>query len=107
MLPKKNRVNKKGVDLLFKKGKSAVSANLTFKFLATEFSTPQISVIVPKAVAKSAVKRNLLKRRGYRVLGKYINQFPAGILGVFIFRKYQKNVLIIEDEIKNILTKIN
>lgn len=108
MLPKKNRVNKKGIDLLFGRGKSINSPSLTFKFiLNNNFITTHISFIVPKNTAKLAVQRNLLRRRGYNVLGKFINQFPPGILGIFIFKKYQKDVSIIEDEIKNILTKIN
>ena len=38
---------------------------------------------------------------------KYIKQFPLGLAGVLIFKKYQENVSIIEDEIKNIFNKIN
>jgi len=108
MLKKKNRVDKKGVDLLFKEGKYVVSTNFTFKFILNNKSKiTQISFIAPKSVAKSAVKRNLLRRHGYNVLKKYINQFPVGIMGVFVFKKYQEDVLIIENEIKNILDKIN
>ena len=106
MLPKKNRVNKKEVDLLFKEGKFVSSPNFTFKFKITKLPVPQISVIVPKAVAKLAVKRNLLRRRGYSVLEKHLKQFPAGLLGVFVFKKYQEDVVIIENEIKNILNKV-
>jgi ribonuclease P protein component len=125
MLPKKNRADKKAVEKIFKEGKFLNSLNLTFKYIkirGTEsflvgkdeascpllkLSVPRISVIAPKSIAKLAVKRNLLRRRGYDVLGKYINQFPLGIWGVFVFKKYQDDVLIIENEIKNILSKIN
>ncbi|MDE2399496.1 MAG: ribonuclease P protein component [Patescibacteria group bacterium] len=108
MLPKKNRVDKKNIDLIFKTGKFVVSPNLTFKFLLTNHKTPpQISCIAPKSIAKLAVKRNLLRRRGYTALGKYINQFPAGLLGALVFKKYQDDISILEDEIKNILNKIN
>jgi len=108
MLLKKNRADRKAVEKIFKEGKFLNSPNLTFKFIKNNnISLPQISFIAPKSVAKLAVKRNLLRRRGYSVLKKYINQFPASILGVFVFKKYQEDVLIIEDEIKNILSKIN
>ncbi len=107
MLPKKNRMNKKGIDLLFKEGKSVFSPNLTFKFLITKLPVPRISFIAPKAVAKLAVKRNLLRRRGYNALEKYVNQFPIGLMGVFVFKKYQDDISVIENEIKNILDKIN
>ena len=107
MLPKKNRVSKKEVDLVFKQGRFVVSSNLTFKYLKNHNKEVKISFIAPKNVAKLAVKRNLLRRRGYAVLGKYLNQFPAGLVGVFIFKKYQDDVSILEYEIKNILAKTN
>jgi ribonuclease P protein component len=108
MLKKKNRANKKDIDLLFKQGKFFNSPNLTFKFIiGNNSSVPRISFITPKSVTRLAVKRNLLRRRGYNVLRKYISQFPLGTLGVFVFKKYQDDKLIIENEIKNILSKIN
>lgn len=108
MLLKKNRANTKAVERIFKEGKFINSPYLTFKFIvSTEISTPQISIIAPKNIAKLAVKRNLLRRHGYDALKKYINQFPAGIIGVFVFKKYQDDISILENEIKNILAKIN
>ena len=108
MLPKKNRVNKKDIDFLFKEGKFIVSANLIFRFiLARDHVITRISFIAPKRVAKLAVKRNMLRKRGYDVLKKYINQFPPGLIGVFVFKKYQEDISIIEHEIKNALNKIN
>jgi len=107
MSPKKNRASTKEVETIFKRGHFLSSPNLTFKFLLTSGKEKKISVIAPKSVTRLAVKRNLLRRRGYAVLKKYLNQFPAGLMGVFIFKKYQEDVSIIEDEIKNILKKIN
>jgi ribonuclease P protein component len=117
MLPKKNRADRKVIEKIFKEGKFLNSPNLTFKFfIKGNTTTPQISFIAPKSVAKLAVKRNLLRRCGYNALGKYIHQFPLGISGVFVFKKYQASpiglrprdiVSIIENEIKNILSKIN
>lgn len=107
MLPKKNRVNTKEVEKIFKEGRFLNSPNLTFKYILTKDSAnPRISFIAPKSVAKLAVKRNFLRRKGYNVLKKYINSFPTGILGVFVFKKYQEDVSIIENEIKNILKNI-
>jgi len=108
MLPKKNRADKKAVEKIFKEGKFINSSFLTFKFiLINNISPPRISFIIPKNIAKLAVKRNLLRRCGYSILEKYISQFPAGILGVFVFKKYQDDILILENEIEIILTKIN
>ena len=108
MLPKKNRVDKRDIDFLFKKGNFINLPNLSFKFiLTTDKVLPRISFIAPKNIAKLAVKRNFLRRRGYGALQKYINNFPLGLIGVFVFKKYQEDVLIVENEIKNILDKIN
>lgn len=108
MLAKKNRGSKKDIDFIFKDGEFIASPNLTFKFILNNNSSiPRISFIVPKNVSKKAVNRNLLRRRGYAVLEKYIKQLPLGLIGVFIFKKYQDDILIIENEIKNILNKIN
>lgn len=114
MLPKRNRVVKREVDLIFKtcppngrEGKFAISFSLTFKYLKNRVQGVKISFIAPKSVAKLAVKRNLLRRRGYSALEKHISQFPLGITGIFIFKKYQDDILILENEIKTILSKIN
>lgn len=108
MLPKKNRADKKAVEKIFKRGKVLSSLDLTFKYILNSNSTiPRISFLAPKNVAKLAVKRNLLRRRGYAVLRKYIKEFPLGLTGVFVFKKYQDNILTLENEIKTILTKIN
>ncbi len=121
MLPKKNRAEKKEVDLIFKQSKFITSPTLTFKFILRApcqtwgnspmsdmgLEPPRISFIAPKNIAKLAVKRNLLRRHGYTALQKYIKQFPAGTMGVFIFKKYQDNILILENEIKTILSKIH
>ncbi len=108
MLPKKNRVDKKSVNLVFKKGTFVVSSGFIFKFvLNNNRFQPRISFIVPQNIAKLAVKRNLLRRKGYFAFKKYINQFPFGIIGVFVFKKTEKDISKIEDEIKNILNKIN
>lgn len=110
MLSKKNRVSTKEVDKIFKEGKFINSPNLTFKYFKNSNKGKEevkISFFAPQNVAKLAVKRNLLRRRGYIALEKYINQFPAGLMGVFILKKYQEDILTIENEIKNILSKIN
>ncbi|MFA6533164.1 MAG: ribonuclease P protein component [Patescibacteria group bacterium] len=107
MLPKKNRADKKAVEKIFKEGRVFNFPFLTFKFILTNNNIPRISFIVPKSVSKLAVKRNRLRRLGYSVLEKYLKESPAGLMGVFIFKKYQDDILIIGNEIKNIFAKIN
>ncbi len=107
MLPKKNRVNKKLVGEIFKKGAFIGSVALNLKYLFKKNTTPpQISFVVPKAVEKRAVRRNYLRRRGYLILEKYFSTIPNGFSGVFIFKKVIA-LPEIENEIKKILGKIN
>ncbi len=108
MLPKKNRAETKIIDKIFKEGKFLNSPHLTFRFILTSSSmVPRISFIASKSVAKLAVKRNLLRRRGYSVLKKHTNQLSPGLVGAFVFKKYQDDVSILENEIKDIFNKIS
>lgn len=108
MLPKKNRADRKTVEKVFKSGNSLSSVNFSFRFsISPGLNTPKISIVVPKTLAKKAVDRNSLRRKGYFALEKYIKNFPKEIVGVIVFKKYQSNVSIIEDEIKKIISKIN
>jgi len=107
MLLKKNRANTKEIDEIFKEGISLSSPHLSFRYFKNKTRGIKISFTASKKVAKLAVKRNLLRRRGYSALRKYFQQSPLGVTGVFVFKKYQDDILILENEIKNILSKIN
>lgn len=114
MLPKNTRLNKNDVEILFKKSFFSNSQNLTLKFLNNHSIFPKITFITPKNVSKLAVKRNYLRRKGYRVIRKYLKSFPRGFIGAFIFGKkslevfgLKNNTQELENEIKTILNKIN
>ena len=107
MLPKKNRVDRKGINLLFKEGKSIVSPIFTFKFkVYGTKAEPRVSVTAPKSVTKLAVSRNLLRRRGYNALGKQLSDLPSGLVGVLIFRKYEDDISKLEQDTKGIFSKV-
>lgn len=106
MLNKKNRADRKTVENIFKNGKFVNSLVLSFKFLINKASVDKkISFIVPKSTAKSAVKRNMLRRRGYRALQKYFTEFPSGVYGAFVLKNPLVSVLQLEKEVKEILQK--
>jgi ribonuclease P protein component len=109
MLLKKNRVNKKDIDYIFKNGKFINSPFFTFKFVKSSNlrDLPRISFIISKSILKLAVKRNSLRRKGYNILRKYIKDFPIGLIGVFIFKNKEIDNITIENEIKNIVSKVN
>lgn len=91
---------------MFASGQFINSSSLTLKFIKKESAAPRISFIVPKNVAKSAVTRNDLRRRGYSVIKKYLNSLPHGFVGAFVFKK----TLTLDEldyEIKAIFNKIN
>lgn len=106
MLLKKNRLDKKTLSKVFKEGRFVNSASLSLKYLKTNtIEENKISFVVPKAISKSAVKRNFLRRKGYNSLKKNINLIPFSMKGVFIINN--KNIENIENEIKNIFKKIS
>jgi ribonuclease P protein component len=108
MLPKKNRADTSIVNMVFKDGKFINSPFLTFKYKLNEGSKAiRISFLAPKSIAKLAVKRNLLRRRGHQALKKYITDFPVGIVGVFVYKREIATVTLVENEIKSILNKIH
>lgn len=107
MLPKKDRADTKAVEKVFKEGKFLGSPTLFLRYLRNDDKGVKISFIAPKSVAKMAIERNLLRRRGYTALKKLISQFPVGFIGVFVFKKYQNSIFILENEIKKMLVKIN
>ena len=85
MLPKKNRLDTKTVERIWKEGRFVNSPNITFKFIKTKGET-KVSFISPKTASKSAVLRNLLRRRGYRAIEPYMSKL-TGFTGAFVFGK--------------------
>lgn len=104
MLPKKNRVDKKIIKGLFS-GKTCFIVSPSFNFKYIKSPTHRFSFIVAKSLDKTAVGRNSLKRIGFKSVEKYIPNLPFPVTGVFVFKK--KKIENIDNEIKEILSKIN
>jgi ribonuclease P protein component len=131
MLPKKNRLDRKAIEVIFKQNNFINSSNLTFRFLK-DFSIKETrtSFVVPKSICKKAVIRNLLRRRGYSCFAKVVEPkvkpffnfqgltLGSSFWGVFIFKKggveiFSKkrkertdSIQKLESEIKLILSKL-
>ena len=90
MLRKINRGNTKAIEQIWKEGRFVNSTNLTFKFIKTK-GEPKVSFITPKTTSKSAVVRNLLRRRGYRALEPHMSKVN-GYTGAFVFGKKSLNL---------------
>jgi ribonuclease P protein component len=107
MLPKIERVDRKLITQIFQEGRFLNSPSLTFKFLIQEKSkNPRISFVVPKSTAKKAVERNSLRRKGYQALKPLFKEAPSYLVGVFIFKKKEPDMTVLEKEIKSILSKL-
>ncbi len=106
MLPKKNRINKKDFDTIFKEGFVIHSPIFMFKYKKSLDNMGHFSFVAPKTVAKKAVTRNYLRRKGYNSLKN--KDFPA-IFGIFIYKKGVDTTVdkkAIDESIDIILSKI-
>lgn len=66
MQSKKGRLNRNDFSRFFASGRRA--HNKYFQVVYTPYHTLHISVVVPKKVARQAVKRNKLRRKIYHIL---------------------------------------
>lgn len=103
MLSKRKRLDKTLFNETMKKGVIIHGQFFVFRYLRQK--TQKYAFIVPKNLAKSAVLRNKLRRKGYNIL-KTID-LPLGV-GIFFYKKIaipHKN-LDFKGDILNVLKKI-
>lgn len=86
MLSSKQKVNKALFKTLMEKGRNYHSAGFSLRvFFDSKQTLAKFSVVVPKKIEKSAVKRNGIKRRVYDVVGSFLkNAVPASVSAIFI-----------------------
>ena len=82
MLSKKKRVTKSTFLAIMEKGSIISGSFFVFRYIKQDFS--QIAFVAPKKIAKTAVKRNSLRRIGYNIIRIYDLKPCAGI---FFFKK--------------------
>ncbi|MFC1775287.1 ribonuclease P protein component [Patescibacteria group bacterium] len=109
MLPRSRKISRDEFPQDFHSGYKFHSDNL---FLLTikqkdPYFTTKFSFVVSKKVSKSAVKRILLKRRGYNVVENLINGVKPGFLCVFHLKKGAEVLKYkeINDQIVDLLKK--
>lgn len=102
MLSKKKRVTKDIFQTILKKGNIVSGSFFLFRYIKQ--TTPQYAFVVSKKIAKTAVKRNSLRRNGYNILRKYDLKPYAG---VFFYKKeaLTANTTQIKEDIDFILKK--
>ena len=103
MLPKKKRVTKELFQTVIKSGGTLSGSFFVFRYIKQKY--PQYAFVVSKKIAKKAVDRNKLRRRGYSVLNNYKLK---DYLGVFFYKKEAQKASFIEikEDVGNILNKL-
>lgn len=102
MLPKKNRVNKDTFMAIMDKGSITSGSFFVFRYIKQD--VPSFAFVAPKKLAKTAVKRNSLRRKGYNIIRSY-NLKP--VAGIFFYKKegLVASTLDIKKDIEFILKK--
>ena len=93
MLPKNRRVSRHIFQEVVKKGQWAESPRLSLRFFYDPKRQKSVfAVSVSAKVLKTAVKRNLFKRRVRYILRELMPKVSPGIAGVFFLKKGAQNV---------------
>ncbi len=108
MLPKSKRLSTREVREVLRRGHSARAEFLSVKFIKNN-TTMRTAAVVQKSVARSAVKRNHLRRTLYQALGT-LPTSSARIQGVFFVNrvpKEQNNLfLVFVEDAQTLMKKI-
>ncbi len=102
MLPKNKRVTKDTFQTIMEKGSILHGSFFMFRYIKD--SIPSYAFIAPKKIAKRAVLRNSLRRKGYNILRFYNLKLGSGL---FFYKKEALNAhtLDIKNDIENILKR--
>ena len=102
MLPKKKRVTKNTFKIIMDKGSIVSGSFFVLHYIKQE--SPQYAFVAPKKIAKTAVLRNSLRRKGYNAIRSYDLKSCAGIL---FFKKeaIAASILDIKKDLDFILKK--
>ncbi len=95
---------------ILKKGKVYHSPHLSFRvYKISPKEAPAFSFVVSKKVARLAVSRNVLKRRGRSVIQKIKERIQNHCVGAFFFKKGAEKLSFkeLEEEVVFLLSKSN
>jgi ribonuclease P protein component len=99
---------KKLLEKVIKSGKTHNSPHISLKaIILSSLKTSMFSFVVSKRVAKHAVRRNLLKRRGRSVISSIKPNIKNGYIGVFFLKSGSSALLFkqLKEEIISLLKK--
>jgi ribonuclease P protein component len=102
MLSAKNRLNKREVERIFRKGANLSESFLYARFLENKAKRSRFAIIVSKKIHSGAVERNRLRRKTYAILQELMPNFSDRNLDMAIgYRSAPKS----EEEIAPIIEK--
>lgn len=105
MLPKSERLDTKRFDEIIASGRNINAGGFYFRFLSSEIR--RFSVVVPKKVTKSAIKRHFLKRKLFKFISQNKDLFPVSDYILFVNKDILEMTDIqIQENIKNVATKL-
>jgi ribonuclease P protein component len=91
MLPKSERLNRRAFEEVFQKGKNHRGRYVRLQTLVRSGRT-ESAVVVPKSVARKAVDRNQLRRRGYAALERI--SLPQNYAFIVFMTPASKNISV-------------
>lgn len=103
------RLARKEVEIIIKEGRRVSSPAFSLSYTPAEDGQTKAAFVVSKKVAKTAIGRNLLKRRGRAALHEWLTVNPrTAFCGVFFFKKGTHNMPYQEiyRSLDELLTKI-
>lgn len=107
MLPKKNRLSRRVIREVIKKGKAVRSGNISLKYLIFSPQKPLFSFVVSLKNVKNAASRNKLKRRGRAVVFELLPSIKEGCRAVIFFGKESEKLRFpaLKEEITKLFRK--
>jgi len=108
MLPKRNRLEKKRILVILKKGKSLFSKKLKIKYLQTQLSFSRFAFLIPLKISKKATRRNRFKRQLREIVRLKIKEkkVKGGFDIVFIAKILETDYHLLEKEIDIIFKRL-
>lgn len=105
MLPKSERLDTKRFNEIIASGRNISAGGFYFKALNNDLL--RFAVVVPKKVAKNAIKRHLLKRKVFNLIKENKDLFPAADYIVFVNKEIlEMSNQQIAENLKNMAQKL-
>ena len=107
MLKKNRRLTKESIGKILKQGRILRGHNISLKYIADSNQPASFSFIIPAKIAKSAVLRNRLKRRGRAIVFQLLRRIKEGYSALIFFEKGSPKMKFseLENEITALLRK--